>query len=186
MRNHLPAEKRRMPTNDKPFGMVGIAIFAGYNGLLLLIIGTLLTFTWPAAGPSGLLKLCGIALLVFGVVYWAAIYGFCSHQIWGRKLISLSLAGSIPLNVVAIFPILQNLEMTTGNTILQICSIMMAVASIKYLSQNHSKALYFGNTGTAMPSPEADDERFEDRDDGMFIFDRKGNRGWDRNEGEPD
>jgi hypothetical protein len=158
--------------NHHPFSITAIAIYAGFNALLLLVTGLLLTFSRPMTGPSGWPIVCGLVFLTVGVFIAAAIYGLLSRREWGRKILCGGLLFCLPLNVIAIFPVLQNHRMTTGNTLLQIACMLASIAAIRYLTKKQI---------VRTPSEEPRSEhpiyfqyRPADEEERPFTFDRRG------------
>lgn len=158
--------------NRPSFSLIIIAIYAGFNALLLTVIGLLMTFSRPGAGPAGWGMACGLVLLTVGVLIGAAIYGLLARREWGRKVASGGLLFCIPLNLVAIFPILQNHRMTIGNTVLQIACMAASIASILYLTRKHDAGSRLEETRPEGASVEANQPIPEE--EGEFTFDRHG------------
>ena len=158
-----------------PFSMIAIVVYAGFNALLLLITGLLMTFSRQTTEPAGWLIACGVVFLTVGVFIGTAIYGLWARHEWGRKILWGGLLFCIPLNFIAIFPVLQNHRMKTGNTLLQIACMMASLAAIRYLT---GKPL-FESSPEAAPSSQGDsadrqDLPMDDEEDRIFTFDRRG------------
>lgn len=158
--------------NHPSFTVIIIAIYAGFNALLLTVIGLLMTFSRPMTDPAGWRMACGVVLLTVGVLMGAALCGVPVRRDWGRKIVSAGLLFCIPLNGIAIFPILQNHRMTMGNTLLQIACIAASSASIVFLTRKQNRNARSGGARsngapaeTNQPMPEGE---------GAFTFDRHG------------
>lgn len=161
--------------NHPSFTAIIVVIYAGFNALLLTVIGLLMTFSRPTADPAGWRMACGFVLLTVGVLIGAAICGVLARREWGRKIVSAGLLFCIPLNGIAIFPILQNHRMTVGNTLLQIACMAASSASILYLTR---KPIF--QLSPAAPSSEDSNDarersqdRFGDGEERPFTFDRR-------------
>ncbi len=162
--------------NHHPFSITAIAIYAGFNALLLLVTGLLLTFSRPMTGPSGWPIVCGLVFLTVGVFIAAAIYGLLSRREWGRKILCGGLLFCLPLNVIAIFPVLQNHRMTTGNTLLQIACMLASIAAVRYLIR---KPICVPSPEALRPEDSADSQdrsqdRSLDEEERPFTFNRRG------------
>ena len=164
-----------------PFSMIAIAIYAGFNALLLLITGLLMVFARQTAEPAGWLIACGLVFLTVGVSIGTAIFGLWARHDWGRKILCGGLLFCIPLNLIAIFPILQNHRMSTGNTLLQIVCIMASIAAILYLIR---KPLFKSFSETPACQGDSVDRRdrsqdwpIDDEEEKPFTFDRRGHSG---------
>ena len=158
--------------NHHPFSMIAIAIYAGFNALLLIITGLLLTFPRSMTAPAGWQIACGMVFLTVGVFIGAAIYGLWVRREWGRKILCGGLLFCIPLNFIAIFPILQNHRMTTGNTLLQIACMAVSAATILYLVRKP----VFEWSPEALPWKDlaGSQDRSLDEEERPFTFDRTG------------
>jgi len=163
--------------NPPFFSLIVVAIYAGFNALLLSIIGLLMTFSHPMAAPAGWRMACGLVLLTVGALIGAALYGLWARLEWGRRILCGGLAFCIPLNLIAIFPILQNHRMTTGNTLLQVACMAASAATILYLARKP----VFELSPPAPRSEDSDDsrDRAQDRsgdgEERPFTFDRRDN-----------
>lgn len=132
-----------MTSKRKPFGLVATAVWAAFSGVVLLLSGFLLLLASQAPGVEALfLTVGGIVFCALGVVAFAAFYGLWSLQEWGRSVMFWFAAASIPLGVISIFPIWPGQEITTGNTVLQLAGIAIAVAIMSYLSRSGIKTLF--------------------------------------------
>jgi len=158
--------------NHPSFTVIIIAIYAGFNALLLTVIGLLMTFSRPLSDPAGWRMACGFVLLTLGLLISMAIYGLLARREWGRKILCGGLLFCIPLNGIAIFPILQNHRMTMGNTLLQIACMAASSASIVFLTRKqtrNARSEVARSNGAAaetnQPMPEGG---------GEFTFDRHG------------
>ena len=158
-----------------PFSMIAIAIYAGFNALLLIITGLLMAFSRQTTEPAGWLIACGLVFLTVGVFIGTAIYGLRTRHDWGRKILCGGLLFCIPLNVVAIFPVLQNHRMTTGNTLLQMACVVASSAAIFYLVQNR----FIEGPIEERRSHDSGNRpnRSLDEEDRPFTFDRNGHEG---------
>ena len=158
----------------QPFSMIVIAIYAGFNALLLLITGLLMIFSRQTTEPAGWLIACGLVFLTVGVFIGAAIYGVWARHEWGRKILCGGLLFCIPLNLIAIFPILQNHRMTTGNTLLQIAGMAASMAAMRYLIRKPLfESVPEAPAGQGV-SDEGQDLPMDDEEERPFTFDRRG------------
>ena len=155
-----------------PFSMIAIAIYAGFNALLLLITGLLMAFSRQTTEPAGWLIACGLVFLTVGVLIGTAIFGLWARHDWGRKILCGGLLFCIPLNLIAIFPILQNHRMSTGNTLLQIACMAASTTTILYLT----KRPIFASTPEVLRSEGSTDRqnRTMDEEERPFTFNRRG------------
>jgi hypothetical protein len=156
--------------------MFVIAIYAGFNALLLLVTGLLMIFSRQTTEPAGWLVTCGLVFLTVGVLIGTAICGLWTCREWGRKILCGGLLFCIPFNFIAIFPVLQNHRMTTGNTLWQIACMAASAVTIFYLVR---KPLF--ELSPAAPRSEGmvdEQERSQDRsadeEERPFTFDRCG------------
>ena len=132
-----------MANKKKPFGIIAIAVYAAFSGVILLPSGLFLLLAGQTPGSTGLiLTLYGVLACVLGVVLFASIFGLSSLQEWGRQSMFWVSLISIPLGVVSIFPILPNQQFTTGNTVLQLVGIGISLLILHYLTRTHVKALF--------------------------------------------
>lgn len=129
---------------NKPAGIVLIAIYSALSGLLTFSIGSVLLLASAVPEMPIWIVLMGIICIVLGVFLLAAVYGLWSIQTWGLKITKWLYVISIPLSVVSIFPVYPDSEMTTGNTVLQIVGIGLAMIIIYYLSKPRVVTLYQG------------------------------------------
>ena len=159
-----------------PFNMFVIAIYAGFNALLLLVTGLLMIFSRQTTEPAGWFVTCGLVFLAAGVLIGTALCGLWACREWGRKILSGGLLFCLPLNGIAIFPILQNHRMTTGNTLLQIACMAASIAAVLYLIR---KPICEPSPEALRPEDSADSQdrsqgRSLDEEERPFTFDRRG------------
>jgi len=130
----------------KPFGLIAIAVYAAFSGVIFLPSGLFLIIAGQAPGSTGLIfTLYGILACILGVVLLAAIFGLVTFQEWGRQSMFWVSLVSIPLGVVSIFPILPNQQFTTGNTVLQLVGIGVSLLILNYLTRPHVRTLFRSN-----------------------------------------
>lgn len=79
----------------------------------------------------------GFALLLVGVLEFAATYGLWVLISWGYSLARVIYIVSIPLGVVVLLS-----DRTAGNVILQLVGITLAVWILVYLSKPEIKGLF--------------------------------------------
>ena len=151
--------------------MMAIAVYAGFNAALLIVAGMLMTFSRQTAGSAGWRIPLGLVILTVGVLLGAAIVGLWTHRQWGRKILCWGLLFCIPLNALAIFPILQNHRMTTGNTILQIACMAASLFTVFHLYRAPAPEMLPEQTLSEYID-EADDEAAAEEK--AFTFDRRG------------
>ena len=132
-----------MANKKKPFGIIAIAVYAAFSGVILFPSGLFLLFAGQISGSTGLiLTLYGVLASALGVVLFASVFGLSSLQEWGRQSIFWVSLISFPLGIVAIFPVLPEQEFTTGNTVLQLVGIGVSLLILRYLTRPHVKALF--------------------------------------------
>jgi hypothetical protein len=132
----------------KPFGIVAIAVWAAFSGVLLLPMSLLSLIAGQADGAKGLLFTgAGILFSALGVGAFTCMYGLWSLQDWGRKFTLWYSWLSIPLGITSIFPIWPGQQVTTGNTVLQLVGIVISAIIIGYLSRPRVQAFFVANAG---------------------------------------
>jgi DMSO reductase anchor subunit len=129
---------------NKPAGIVLISIYSALSGLLTFSVGSVMLLASAVPEMPAWVVLLGIICVVLGVFLLTAVYGLWSVQPWGLKITKWLYVISIPLGVVSIFPVYPGSEMTSGNTILQIAGIGLAMIIIYYLSKPKVVTLYQG------------------------------------------
>jgi uncharacterized membrane protein (DUF2068 family) len=129
-------------SRKKPSGIVLIAIYSGLSGVASLIggIGLLLASALP--GMSLWYTSGGLALEAYGAFVLASVYGLWSLQAWGRSATQWLYLISIPLGVIAIFPIFPGSEMSASNTLFQVVAIAISLLVLWYLSRSRIRDLY--------------------------------------------
>lgn len=127
---------------DKPAGIVAIAIYSAFCGVILLGVGALMMLASGVPDLPLWITLSGVVFMGMGVFLLVSMYGLWSIQGWGLKLAKWIYIVSIPLGVISIFPIYPESEMTTANTILQLIGIGLAASIIRYLSKPKVVSLY--------------------------------------------
>ena len=133
-----------MGSRAKPFGLVATAVWAGLSGAVLLSVGFLLLVASDAPGMEGILfTVVGVCFSALGVVVFASVYGIWTLQEWGRSLMFWYCVGSIPLGLlVSIAPVFPEQEITTGDKVLHIVDIAIAIAVMWYLTRERIKTLF--------------------------------------------
>lgn len=116
--------------------MAVTTLFAGYNAILFVVVGMLLTLSRSLPGSQAWHILGGILIGSLGLLFAAGVYGLCARRAWGRRLLFWCLTAALPLYGIAIFPVFQNDRMSTGNTLLQTASILAALSLLKVLAPN--------------------------------------------------
>lgn len=135
-----------MSRKSKPFGLVLIMVYAVLGALVSIPTGLLLLLGSIVPGTSGLLlTVTGLFFIVLGVLELCAVIGLKSLSEWGRNLTFWLSIISIPLGVLAIFPLFPDTEFTAGNTILQIFGIGISALIIHYLLRPSVRSLFSQN-----------------------------------------
>ena len=158
--------------NQHPFRIIAIVIYAGFNALLLLTTGLLITFSRQIAWSPGWRILCGLVLLSVSGLIGTAIYGLWSRREWGRRGLRGGLLLCLPLNAIAIFPFLQNHRMTMGNTVLQTACMAASIGAILFLTPKRVIDARSAERPSEGAAAELDHPVREE--DGQFTFDRHG------------
>ena len=132
-----------MSQKSKPFGLVLVMVYAVLGAIVSIPTGLLLLLGSIVPGASGVLfTVAGLFFIVFGVLELCAVIGLKSLSEWGRNLMFWLSIISIPLGVLAIFPLLPETEFTAGNTILQIFGIGISALIIHYLLKPSVRYLF--------------------------------------------
>ena len=118
----------------KPLGIVLIAVYSAFSGVLFLLFGAVTMF---AAQVSAWFSLLASALMVVGALLIASCYGLWTLQPWGLKTARAIYAVSIPLGFVAMLP-----DRTAGNIVLQLIGIGIDVWVLVYLAKSTTKSIY--------------------------------------------
>lgn len=129
-------------SNKKTTGITLIAIYSAFSGLLILLGGAGILVVSSMPDLPVWITFLGLVSIVLGVFLLAAVYGLWTLQEWGRNMVIWLYIISIPLGIASIFPIYPGSEMTTGNTVLQLIDIGVAVLVIWYVSKQSVRALY--------------------------------------------
>ena len=132
-----------MAKKSKPFGIVATAIYAAFSGLILLPTGFVILLGSQIPALKGLLfTASGVLWSVMGVFALASTYGLWSLQEWGRKGMFWISVITIPLGIVAMFPIWPSQQVTMGNIVLQLVGIAISGLIASYLSRQRIRALF--------------------------------------------
>jgi hypothetical protein len=148
--------------------MIAIILLAGYNAILAVFIGTLMTIYDDPSGMRMWSILGGCLLFVLGVLFAIGIIGFRTSRMWGRKLLFWCMVVSLPLYAIAIFPIFQNEQMTIGNTMLQAVCILTSLGVLKRLWRQQIKVVVANGDRIPIDNEALDEEE----EDPAFTFDR--------------
>ena len=132
----------------KPFGIILIAIYTGFWGVIALFFSTILLVmismeghtAWPPI-PAWRSILC-ILGFGFGVLELASCYGLWMLERWGITLTVAMQMASIPLGLFAIFPGFPESSMTMGKTLFQLVGVGVAVIILVYLFKPRVKELF--------------------------------------------
>ncbi|MCF6264740.1 MAG: hypothetical protein L3J24_14295 [Xanthomonadales bacterium] len=128
--------------NKKPAGVVMVAIYSAFSGVITLFSGFLMLMASVMPELPLWITVIGLVFTVFGVVLLAATYGLWTLQAWGWSFARWLYIIAIPLGVISIFPIYPDSEMTSANTILQVFGIVLALVIVRYLSTAKVRELY--------------------------------------------
>ena len=102
-------------------------------------MGTLVSGT---PGTGALFTIFSFIITAVGILLMASAYGLWTIQPWGKNFSWWLYVISIPLNVIAIFPLLPSQHMSVGNTVLQLLGIVVDVIIIGYLGKPEISGLY--------------------------------------------
>lgn len=134
-----------MPETKKPLGVVLIALYSGFFGMVSLPLGgCALLIVGQASGAGVMVSVFAFGLMVLGFLLLAVAYGLWTAQPWARNFTAGIYAVSIPLGLLAIFPIFPGTRMSLENTLLQIIGIVIDVVIISYVAKPEMKLLYEG------------------------------------------
>lgn len=120
--------------NFKPLGLILIIIYSAMSALLLFFSGGLALIASALPGITFWVPILGITSVVTAVFLLATVYGLWTLQDWGFKLALIIYIISIPLGVVAIFPILPDSQFSMFNALFQILGIGIDVLVLWYLT----------------------------------------------------
>lgn len=135
-RKHEMNDSASPQTAAKPLGVILVGIYTGISALLSVLAGAGIMFA-GAAASHGWAPILGFALLLFGVVAFAAAYGLWTLVSWGHSLGRVIYFVSIPLGLVALLA-----DRTAGNVILQLVGVALAVWILVYLAKPEIKGLF--------------------------------------------
>lgn len=130
-------------TTAKPLGLILVAVYTGIWASLYALMGVVLMVAIaiataaPKVTPQWWAPIFGFALLLAGVLAFAAAYGLWERVSWGYSLARLIYIVFIPLDLVALLA-----DRTAGNVILQLASIALAVWILVYLAKPEIKGLF--------------------------------------------
>ena len=127
--------------NKKPIGIVMIAIYTGFGGVLSFGVGVWAMFLGEFAAVAGIrgVVVAGMSILMmaYGVLALAAIYGLWTLQNWGHKLVKILYIVSIPIGLAVLVS-----DTSPRNVIMQIFGIAIAVWILVYLYKPETKSLF--------------------------------------------
>ena len=126
----------------KPVGIVLIAIYSAFAGLLSFLGGLIFILASAIPDVSAWFYILSVVFILFGVLLLASVYGLWSFQSWGWRFTFWLYIVSIPLGIISIFPIWPESKMSVGNTLFQLFGIAIAVAVILYIEKEEIKSLY--------------------------------------------
>lgn len=127
----------------KPFGIVAIAVYAAFSGIILLLSAVLMLIEGQTSGNHGIIyTLYGTLATLFGVVLFAITNGLSALQEWARKAMIWYSVITIPIGVAFIFPVIPNRQIMVGNTLLQLLGIAVSLYIMRYLTRAHIKAIF--------------------------------------------
>lgn len=128
--------------SERPWGLVLIAIYSAFAGILSIIICTIALLV--SAFPEFPLWLMALAIAdgLIGCLLLVATYGLWTWQSWGASLTYNLYGISIVLSVISIFPIGPYAQFSVNNTVLQLVSITIALNISIYLKKHHIQHLF--------------------------------------------
>lgn len=127
---------------SKPLGIVLIAIYSALSGAYSFF-GSFFTLFFVGFPSFSFFAYLFFTIFVAHAVFsFAAAYGLWTLQRWGLKLAFWLYVISIPLGIVAIFPIFPGTDFTIPNTVFQFIFIAIDVSVILYLSRLEITILY--------------------------------------------
>ena len=121
--------------NAKPLGLVLVVLYTALSGLTSLFASGLVLLASAIPGVPLWIGLFGFFLLIYTLLLFASVYGLWSLQAWGFNLAMFIYLVSIPIGLLAIFPILPDSQFSTFNTIYQLIGIAISVLVLWYLSR---------------------------------------------------
>ncbi len=121
----------------RPVGLVLISIYTAVSGLLSILAGVLGLFVSQLEVPVWV-TVFSVLLFLSGILELAVCYGLWSIQKWGLKLAIVVYIVSIPLGIIAMF----TGERTTGNVLLQLIGIVIAIVVLRYLFKPRVRMLF--------------------------------------------
>ena len=116
-----------------------VAVYTGISAIISALGGAGLMFVAvsPQVTPQSAASILGFALLLVGVLAFAATYGLWVLVSWGYTLARLIYIVSIPLGLFAVLA-----DRTTENIILQLVGVALAVWILVYLAKPEIKGLF--------------------------------------------
>ena len=132
-------ENASTQTTAKPLGLILTAIYTGISAVLGVLMGAGIMFAGAAVGGamSKWAPILGFAMLLLGILAFAAVYGLWALVSWGHSLARVIYIASIPLGLVALLA-----DRTVGNVVVQLVGIALAIWILVYLAKPEIKGLF--------------------------------------------
>jgi hypothetical protein len=141
--------------SSRPLGIVLIVIYAAINVVLAVATAFLALFGSAFVGAAGnqaneaWLGFLSLLATVLGIVYGAVAYGLWSREPWAPTLTIYVSWASIAVSALFILG-----NPTSGNVLLNVVGIVIALVIIGYTRKPEIAALYEGRDVTHNPNPE--------------------------------
>lgn len=120
--------------NLKPLGLILIIIYSAMAALMSFFGGGLVLIASAIPGIPLWVPAFGLISILVAVFLMAAVYGLWTLQEWGFRFALIIYCISIPLGVVAIFPLLPGAQFSIGNTLFQLLGVGIDVFVLWYLT----------------------------------------------------
>lgn len=134
-----------MLETKKPLGVVLVALYSGFFGMVSLPLGgCALVLIGQIPGAAAMVFVYAFGLMVLGFSLLAIAYGLWTTQSWARTFTAGVYAVSMPLGLLAIFPVFPGTQMSLGNTLLQIVGIVIDAVIIGYMARPEMKLRFEG------------------------------------------
>lgn len=131
-----------MASNNRPLGLVLIALYSGICGIIAVPTGCTAMVASGVPGVGAGFSVLSFVIMGVGIAMLAAAYGVWSVQAWGGEFARWLYIAMIPLGLLAILPIFPGQRMSFGNTVLQLLGVAVSVAIVMYLGRSEVEELF--------------------------------------------
>lgn len=127
---------------EKPLGIVLVALFNGFLGLLLVPIGYVTAMALGVRGAPSYASLYGFLSMALGLLMLASAYGLWVKQPWGRLFAIRVEWAMLPISALGLLGALRGTKVSASHLLSSVLGMVLTAFILHYLRREDIRQMY--------------------------------------------